>query len=279
MPKARTIPATVPGAPLHVNASLPLMIRLEELVRYDRYVRDVGRVEELHDLRIAAKRMRYTLEVFAPVVEDSAAFLKTLKSLQERLGAIHDVDVLAPFLAESVEDPAAVPGVQALADGIPEERERLYREFLEQWEGFLADGIPMRLWNAAFAASGPDSGETEFVVPALEAGDDGAKPRLLPRKRIRRLQKAVVLLRLAKWAEAAAPPAQLHRLNGAVLELETLIAEPRPKSKVLKSAMKLLCRTIAHPVPAEDLPEDDLSEGETDLLPEDFDEEGDADED
>lgn len=268
MPKARPIPASVPGAPLHVNASLPLMTRLEELVRYDRYVRDVDRVEELHDLRIAAKRMRYTLEVFAPVVEDSAAYLKALKSLQERLGAIHDVDVLTPFLADGAGDPEAAPGVGALATGVGEERERLYREFVDEWEAFLAEGTPMRLWNAAFAASGPDRGEADVVVPALASSDAVVGHGTLPRKRIRRLHKAVVLLRLARYAEAVAPPSQLHRLNGAALELRTVIAEPRPKGKVLKSAIKLLCRTIAHPLPAEDLPEDDLSEGEAGLLPE-----------
>lgn len=50
----------------------------------------------LHDLRIAVKKLRYTVENFLPEVHAQVG--KLLKKLQELLGDIHDLDVLHTFL-------------------------------------------------------------------------------------------------------------------------------------------------------------------------------------
>lgn len=51
---------------------------------------DTGR----HEARIAAKKLRYAAEAFAPLFDaDSKAFIKTLKQLQEQLGLLNDLAV------------------------------------------------------------------------------------------------------------------------------------------------------------------------------------------
>jgi hypothetical protein len=67
-------------------------------------IRDPANVEELHNMRIAAKRLRYTMELFAPVFDkEFAQTLKVVEDIQERLGAIHDADVIVPLLEDAQE--------------------------------------------------------------------------------------------------------------------------------------------------------------------------------
>ncbi len=59
-----------------------------------------GDSEAFHELRIVAKQLRYTIELFAPILgDDVGALLKDLRSLQEQLGTMHDSDVLTDLLA------------------------------------------------------------------------------------------------------------------------------------------------------------------------------------
>jgi CHAD domain-containing protein len=106
-------------------------------------------------MRIAAKRLRYTLEIFEPVLPaESADLLKTIAGIQERIGAIHDCDVLFPLLHRTlaqemkqerkslhVEHDAAAPPPFLAAEGLVAhmtrkrvERETLYTEFLQFWD-------------------------------------------------------------------------------------------------------------------------------------------------
>ncbi len=56
-------------------------------------------VRELHDLRIATKRLRYTLEVFVEVLPVACApIIKELEQIQEELGNLHDSDVMIALL-------------------------------------------------------------------------------------------------------------------------------------------------------------------------------------
>jgi hypothetical protein len=77
-----------------------LAVRIAEFYSYAPFIHDPARVTELHDMRIAAKRLRYTLEIFKvcfPVGIDDA--LAQVRGIQELLGEIHDADVLVPFLS------------------------------------------------------------------------------------------------------------------------------------------------------------------------------------
>lgn len=83
-----------PNAQTDVNARKVLAVRIAELYSYDPAVSEPAWSLELHDMRIAAKRLRYTLELFAPQFgEHGKRQIDRIKQVQEALGNLHDRDV------------------------------------------------------------------------------------------------------------------------------------------------------------------------------------------
>lgn len=53
-----------------------------------------------HEARIAAKKLRYAAEAFAPLFDaDAKPFIKSIKQLQEELGALNDAAVASELVA------------------------------------------------------------------------------------------------------------------------------------------------------------------------------------
>ena len=99
MAKDKPITGLDPRAPTGKNARIIARVRLEEMFNWDRYVDNPYNIRELHDLRIAAKRLRYTLEIFEEVLpEASKSIVKELTQIQDELGALHDSDVMIALL-------------------------------------------------------------------------------------------------------------------------------------------------------------------------------------
>ena len=99
MAKAKPITGLDPRAPTGKNARIIARVRLEEMYNWDRYVDNPYNIRELHNLRIAAKRLRYTLEIFEEVLsEASKSIVKELEQIQDELGELHDSDVMIALL-------------------------------------------------------------------------------------------------------------------------------------------------------------------------------------
>jgi CHAD domain-containing protein len=99
MVKAKSITGLDVQAPTIEIARIVTRIRLGEMYQWAPSVDDPFRVQELHNLRIAAKRLRYTLEIFEDVFPESCGLLiKEVERIQEELGALHDSDVLIALL-------------------------------------------------------------------------------------------------------------------------------------------------------------------------------------
>ena len=99
MAKARPIQGLDVHAATGKNARIIARTRLEEMYAWDRYVDSPYHIRELHNLRIAAKRLRYTLEVFEDVLPEACKpLIKELEQIQEELGALHDSDVMIALL-------------------------------------------------------------------------------------------------------------------------------------------------------------------------------------
>src|SRR2546427_10665750 len=99
MAKARPVTGLDPRATTGKNARIIARVRLEELYDWDRYVDNPECKRELHNLRIAAKRLRYTLEIFEDVLPSPChVIVNELAQIQDELGALHDSDVMIALL-------------------------------------------------------------------------------------------------------------------------------------------------------------------------------------
>ena len=89
------------GLPILVRhqAGSAILARYEAVRRYET-VLPTATTEQLHDLRIVCKHLRYTLELFAaPLAAHADGLLKPVKAAQEVLGTIHDADVATDLVA------------------------------------------------------------------------------------------------------------------------------------------------------------------------------------
>jgi hypothetical protein len=190
--KARRIKGLDPEGALADNLELIVRARLAELHDFLPAALDPAQVDTLHDLRIAAKRLRYILEVaepcFGPYAEKAG---RRTKELQDLLGEIHDCDVTRPrVLALAAElqaadardvlaraggaedlDPALMAGsghapawrgLTTLAVFLEARRTLLFERFLELWLDLERQGFRARLEYAV--AERPDQ-RPEAVTP------------------------------------------------------------------------------------------------------------------
>ena len=102
--------------------------KCEDIREWERFIYDAARREELHEMRIAVRRLRYSMEVFMPTAE----LLSGVVDLQRRLGGIHDCDVVLDVLTNYHD--AHFPGIATLIARTREAREADYETFLEEWE-------------------------------------------------------------------------------------------------------------------------------------------------
>jgi CHAD domain-containing protein len=162
--KARKVKGLDPREPLGDNAERIVRVRLDELTSFMPKASDPDEIVALHDMRIAAKRLRYVLEVTGSCFGSYAQnAVKLVKDLQDLLGEIHDCDVQLPevaaFLEERMEEDVAdskrpnrrtYAGLVALQVHLRARRKALFEEFLELWRDYERKGFAARL---AFALS------------------------------------------------------------------------------------------------------------------------------
>lgn len=122
--KARKVKGLNPGQPLRPNAARIVATRLDELSALAAEALEPGAETAQHDMRIAAKRLRYVLEIagvcFGPEADEGRRLAKELQSV---LGEIHDCDVMLPKVA----------GIASLESLLRTRRELLYARFVELW--------------------------------------------------------------------------------------------------------------------------------------------------
>jgi hypothetical protein len=104
--------------PLAEAARRVMAVRTADVAAWSAYVDQPSAVTELHNMRIAAKRLRYSMELLQPALpEEALPLLDRVQQLQEHLGAIHDDDVLQEMLRRHVAT-SALDGALARADQI-----------------------------------------------------------------------------------------------------------------------------------------------------------------
>jgi CHAD domain-containing protein len=101
-------------------AALVVESRAAELLRHSEGVLDTDAIEGVHDMRVATRRLRAALEVFAPCFPKGPRkrVLKEIKSVADALGERRDRDVAIAMLSSLSESlPAADrPGIGSLIE-------------------------------------------------------------------------------------------------------------------------------------------------------------------
>jgi hypothetical protein len=95
--KARRVKKLDPGEPLAANAARIVSVRLDEMRSFAPKALKPGGIKQQHDMRIAAKRLRYVLEATEFCFGRSAQVgRRRARDLQDVLGELHDCDVMLP---------------------------------------------------------------------------------------------------------------------------------------------------------------------------------------
>jgi CHAD domain-containing protein len=126
--------------------------RLDNFLFFEVFIQYPERIQELHQMRIAAKKLRYTLEVFAPLYKGKMdTTLEIMRTIQTSLGNIRDCDVWLITLPKFLEKERKlinkfyghprpykrlVPGIEGIRSNRQIEREKLYSEFLANWQEY-----------------------------------------------------------------------------------------------------------------------------------------------
>jgi len=151
MARPRTIHGLKPKRSVRANARKIVATRTDEFFALAPFLADPTNVTELHDMRIAAKRLRYSLELFADALgPDSAACIDRIKEFQEVVGDIHDHDVHADILRAHLET-LATTHAHALADRAMRTDEEI-EPFKEQCRAFVTDDAWIAEQTAIVAA-------------------------------------------------------------------------------------------------------------------------------
>jgi len=158
--------------------------RLGNLLKLQSCLDDPQARSEHHRMRIAAKRLRYTMEICNPACGGGLGDLvKAARRVQTLLGDIHDCDVWTERIASFIEDErrrtveyfgddesfeALRPGLDFLRDERAAHRQEAFRKLVVFWEALRADGVWQDL--EAFVQSPQKS-----LVTAARGSEDETK--------------------------------------------------------------------------------------------------------
>jgi CHAD domain-containing protein len=137
--KARKVDGLDPSGGLRPSAARIIRTRLDELRGFADAALAPSAGEAQHNMRIAAKRLRYVLEIVGPCIgEEAKAARGAAKQVQSVLGDLHDCDLML----------ARVEGIESLVTVLDVRRELLFRRFVELWQVEASKGT----WAALEAA-------------------------------------------------------------------------------------------------------------------------------
>jgi len=147
--KARPVPGFADAASFREAAARVVEVRTEEVFEHTEHVLDVTDIERVHDMRVATRRLRAALEIFAPCFpkKEHRRALKEVKRLADVLGDRRDPDVaIAGF--ERVRDAlgsAERSGINHLIDELRERQATANESLAQEIEHVRGGGLHERL--------------------------------------------------------------------------------------------------------------------------------------
>jgi CHAD domain-containing protein len=166
-------------------AALRIRKRLSTLLSYDPWVLHPEAVAEHHATRIAAKKLRYTMEIYGSLYRNNLKKpLARVKKIQEVLGDIHDCDVWIDHITTLLlrertlfrsgkgtkrPDTTTLSSLKVLLHDRETERKRRYRQFVRYWKAMAR----VQLWNE-LRASLATGRKSCFRPPEFYRNDEAA---------------------------------------------------------------------------------------------------------
>jgi len=226
--KARKVKKLDPRKPLAENAARIVQVRLDELRSFAPAALEEDRVREQHDMRIAAKRLRYILEAtefcfgsagpkarrrakelqdilgelrdcdeMLPRVEHHLAELRSADagSVRELAGRADDLD---PELAARAPHRTAYRGLEVLSVYVEARRRLLFERFREFWSEQERAGTWERLERAAGRTLMEARTRREARERATRAAHELAEAERMEREAGERARRAAKELSMAR---------------------------------------------------------------------------------
>jgi len=159
--------------------------QLDALLRHQDSLADPDDQKRHHAMRIAAKRLRYTLEIARPVyagqLEEAVGAIKKVQSL---LGEVHDCDVWAEHLDAFASSehgritalfghPGRFTRLQPGIDYLRQDRRRHRQEVFTQLVAYWAELGRRRFWDGLTSVV-LAGGQTSAVAPSPQSTDGSA---------------------------------------------------------------------------------------------------------
>jgi len=135
---------------LYQRAFTAINRALANFLSYQEDILSPEHIDKLHAMRLAGKKLRYTLEIFAPIYKQALIpHVQVMKEIQDQLGSIHDDDVWVSWLPKFIDKEQSriedyfgntgplkrlLPGLQFLAEDRQNSRDEGYQAFLSTWE-------------------------------------------------------------------------------------------------------------------------------------------------
>lgn len=178
--------ATYRSAQKHISSRLYDFFSLKD------YVHKENEIKKHHEIRIAAKRLRYTMEIFGHLYDKNLEnYIDVMKNFQDLIGEMHDCDVWCEFIPSVIEevkqknsDIDIVNGLDEFLKFVKARRHSLYDEFQKYFEDDKTRKILSSLENLTkYTVAIPSNYQKKIAVfsdvhgnlDALKAVEDDAR--------------------------------------------------------------------------------------------------------
>src|SRR5215217_2977075 len=145
-----------PQEPYRRAGARIVRVRARELFEHAEGVLDTSDIERVHDMRVASRRLRAVLEIFAPCFPPNEfdGVLRDVKQLADALGARRDPDVHIDALTAFSKSLIAAnrPGVARLVEDLRERQTRGNEALAAELDRIAQRGLRERLLALADAA-------------------------------------------------------------------------------------------------------------------------------